>query len=113
MWEWQMIQATGLSPMIGQLYYFQNSAPEKPEFALKRYADEAMRLLAVADQRLKGRSYFVGDEISLADIGWIPVVAAVANYRLKLDGLDHLKKWCDMMTARPSVQKGMKLVAST
>ena len=109
MWQWQMVQATGLSPMIGQLYYFQHYSPEKPEFALKRYSDESMRLLTLADQHLKGRTYFVGDELTLADIGWIPVVAGVAGYGLKLDGLDHLQKWCDHMRARPAVQKGMKL----
>ncbi|MDI9408865.1 MAG: glutathione S-transferase family protein [Candidatus Pacebacteria bacterium] len=113
MWEWQMIQASGLSPMIGQLFYFMNYATEKPESVLKRYRDETMRLLALADQHLKGRSFFVGDEISLADIGWIPVVATVANSNLTIDGLDHLKAWCDRMTARPAVQKGMKLVASS
>ena len=54
---WTFFQAGGTGPMIGQWHHFNAAAPEKLPYAIKRYADESLRLLGVLDAQLKTRDF--------------------------------------------------------
>ncbi|MGI9026372.1 MAG: glutathione S-transferase N-terminal domain-containing protein, partial [Burkholderiaceae bacterium] len=50
--QWVMFQMGGVGPMLGQAHHFRLYAPEKIEYAIDRYTNEARRLYGVMDKRL-------------------------------------------------------------
>jgi len=106
--NWVFFQNAGLGPMQGQANHFVRYAPEKIKYGMDRYTNETRRLYGVLDKHLqKSKSGFiVGDHISIADIttvGWV-IWAAWAG--VEIDEFPALKKWEEMMSARPGVKKG-------
>src|ERR1700681_4919111 len=68
--QWLMFQMGGVGPMFGQVGFFHRFAGK--EFEDKgprdRYVAESRRLLAVLDQRLRGRAWIMGEQYTIADI---------------------------------------------
>jgi GST-like protein len=108
--QWLMFQMGGVGPMFGQAHHFRNYAPEKIEYAIKRYTREANRLYAVMDKRLSKAEYFAG-EYSIADIAIFPWTRSYANQGVNLDDYPHVKRWFDAINARPAVQRGVTVLA--
>jgi GST-like protein len=109
--EWLMFQMANVGPMLGQAGHFRNAAPEKIPYAIERYTNESRRLFNVLDKRLAEASY-VASDYSIADIATYPwVVAALKAQPEQLDSRPNLKRWIDALAARPSVQKGMAVMA--
>ena len=52
--QWLMFQKGHVGPMLGQAHHFRLYAPEKIEYAVNRYTNEAKRLYGVMDRRLAG-----------------------------------------------------------
>jgi GST-like protein len=71
--QWLMFQMAGIGPMQGQANVFYRYAPEKIEYAIKRYQRETKRLYRVLDTRLQDHE-FLADEYSIADIATWPWV---------------------------------------
>jgi GST-like protein len=65
--QWLMFQMGGVGPMLGQAHHFRLYAPEKIEYAINRYTNEAKRLYGVMDRRLGEAENFAGS-YSIADI---------------------------------------------
>ncbi|MBL0933058.1 MAG: glutathione S-transferase N-terminal domain-containing protein, partial [Alphaproteobacteria bacterium] len=55
--EWLMFQMGGVGPMLGQAHHFRIYAPEKIEYAVNRYTNEAKRLYGVMDKQLARHAY--------------------------------------------------------
>ncbi len=55
--QWLMFQMGGVGPMLGQAHHFRIYAPEKIEYAVERYTNEAKRLYGVMDKRLAKSKY--------------------------------------------------------
>jgi len=106
--QWLMFQMGGLGPMQGQAHVFFRYAPEKIEYAIKRYQGETARLYGILDARLKEREYLVG-EYSIADIATWPWVRLHGWAGVDIDALAHLKRWCETMEKRPAVQRGFEV----
>jgi GSH-dependent disulfide-bond oxidoreductase len=112
--EWLHWQIGGLGPMLGQLGYFANRAPEKLPHAIGRFSEESGRLFGVMNKRLEEVEYLGGD-YSIADIACYPWMIA-ATTMLKEPLADALEKaaavhaWMDRVGARPAVQRGMKVL---
>jgi len=51
--QWLMFQMGGLGPLLGQNHHFRIYAPEKIDYAINRYTNEAKRLYGVIDHQLK------------------------------------------------------------
>lgn len=105
--SWLMFIATGLGPFSGQAVHFQHMAPEKLPYAINRYRFEAKRHYQILDERLADRIYLVGDDYSIVDMaawGWIDRVTPVLGDG-ELDNYPNLKRWFDMVSARPAVAK--------
>jgi GST-like protein len=106
--QWLFWQAGGLGPMAGQLSHFVNYTKEDVPYARRRYADEYDRLLAVMDVRLRDREFLAGD-YSIADIASFPWVMPYRRLGNDLDKFQNLRRWFDVVKARPAVQAGVDL----
>jgi GSH-dependent disulfide-bond oxidoreductase len=108
--QWLMFQMGGVGPMLGQAHHFRLYAPEKIEYAINRYTNEARRLYGVMDRRLGEVEYFAG-EYSIADMAIFPWTRSHANQGVDLVNFPNVKRWFDALDARPAVQRGLKVLA--
>ena len=106
--QWLMFQMGGVGPMFGQVHHFLRAAKEQVPYAIQRYTTETRRLYSVLDGRLMNREY-LADEYSVADIATYPWVARYEWHKTNLDDYPHVKRWFDAISARPAVQRGMKV----
>jgi len=104
--QWLMFQMGGVGPMMGQANVFFRYAPEKIPYAIDRYQREARRLFEVMERQLKDHPYIANDEYSIADIALWCWVAGYEWSGVNIDGLPGVKRWLDLVGARPAVQKG-------
>jgi GST-like protein len=109
--EWLMFQMGGVGPMLGQAHHFRIYAPEKIEYAVNRYTNEAKRLYGVMDKRLAKSKYIGGAEYSIADIAIFPWLRSWKNQGIDWADYPHLKGWFDEIAARPAVQRGVAVLA--
>ena len=110
--EWLMFQMGGVGPMLGQAHHFRIYAPEKIEYAVNRYTNEAKRLYGVMDKRLAKSKYIAGPEYSIADIAIFPWLRSWKNQGIDWNDHPHLKGWFDEIAARPAVQRGVEVLAA-
>ncbi|WP_374590306.1 glutathione binding-like protein [Aquabacterium sp.] len=108
--EWLMFQMASLGPMLGQAHHFRIYAPEKIEYAINRYTNEAKRLYGVLDKRLAQSKYLAGDEYTIADIAVFPWLRSWKNQGIDWADYPHLKGWFDEIAARPAVQRGVEVL---
>ena len=110
--QWVMFQVGGVGRMMGQAMYFQRiAAPQghTDDFAIERYVAESRRLLEVIDGLLAGRSWFVGEQMTIADVAMYPWARSYPWAKVSIDGLGHLQRWFDRMEERPGVRRGVQL----
>lgn len=108
--QWLMFQMGGLGPMLGQAHHFRIYAPEKVEYAIKRYTNEAQRLYGVMDKRLAEVPYFAG-EYSIADMAIYPWTRSHANQGVDLATFPNVARWYEAIGARPAVQRALQVLA--
>ena len=106
--QWLMFQMGGVGPIFGQVHHFLRSAKEQVPYAIERYTRETRRLYGVLNERLKDRE-FLADGYSVADIATYPWVARFEWHKTDLNDFPHVKRWFDAISARPAVQRGMKV----
>ncbi|MFL6580378.1 MAG: glutathione S-transferase N-terminal domain-containing protein [Burkholderiales bacterium] len=106
--QWLMFQMGGVGPMFGQVHHFLRAAPEPVPYAIERYSKEARRLYGVMDKRLAGREWLTS-EYSVADIATYPWVARHEWHKVDLADFPNVKRWFEVISARPAVQQGMKI----
>lgn len=104
--QWLFWQTSYLGPMMGQLHHFVQYAPEKIDYAIKRYGDEAERLRRLFDQQIAGRDYIAG-EFSIADIACLPWLHMFRFKYPHQKPYPNLEAWISRMLERPAVQKGL------
>jgi GSH-dependent disulfide-bond oxidoreductase len=109
--QWLMFQMGGVGPMLGQAHHFRIYAPEKIDYAVKRYTNEAKRLYGVMDKQLAKQRYMAGSEYSIADIAIFPWLRSWKNQGIDWNDYPHLKGWFDEVGARPAVQRGIEVLA--
>jgi len=109
--QWLMFQMGGVGPMLGQAHHFRIYAPEKIEYAVNRYTNEAKRLYGVMDGQLATHRYIAGDEYTIADIAIFPWLRSWQNQGIDWADYPHLKKWFDEISARPAVTRGVQVLA--
>ena len=99
--EWLFWQMAGLGPMLGQNFHFSRYAPDKIDYAIKRYVNETNRLFGVLDRRLEGRAFIAGD-YSIADMACYPWIVPHEQLGQRIDDFPNLKRWFDTIAARPA-----------
>jgi GST-like protein len=109
--QWLMFQMGGVGPMLGQAHHFRIYAPEKIEYAVNRYTNEAKRLYGVIDKQLSQHAWLAGDSYSVADIATFPWLRSWQNQGVELDDYPHLKRWFNEIAERPAVKRGVEVLA--
>ena len=102
--QWLFWQMGGLGPMAGQNGHFNVYAPEKIPYAMERYTRETTRLYGVLNKRLADRKFIAGD-YSIADMASYPWIVPYKNHKQDINAFPHLKRWFDVVAARPAVVK--------
>ena len=105
--QWLFWRMGGLGPMLGQHLHFSAYAPEKLDYAIQRYAQEADRLYGVLDRRLDGREFIAGD-YSIADMASFPWVHRLSGEAPALEDTPNLKRWHDTIAARPATLRAFE-----
>ena len=108
--QWLMFQMASVGPMLGQAHHFRRYAPEKLEYAINRYTNEAKRIYGVIDKRLGEAKYLAGD-YSIADIATYPWLVPHSMQGQALEDFPNLKKWYDELRARPATQRGFAVMS--
>ena len=107
--QWLMFQMAHVGPMLGQAHHFRLQAKEKLPYAIERYEKEATRIYGVLERELTRREYLAG-EYSIADIATYPWIMRYFNFGVALEDYPALKRWADIIGARPAVQRGMDVL---
>ena len=110
--QWLMFQMGGVGPMLGQAHHFRIYAPEKIEYAVNRYTNEAKRLYGVMDKRLRESAYLASDEYTIADIATFPWIRSWKNQGVEMSDFPHVERWFQEISGRPAVTRGVQVLAS-
>jgi len=111
--QWMMFQMGGTGPMFGQYNHFANYAVEKIPYAIDRYTNEVRRLHRVLDKRLGETEYLAGPAYSMADIINFPWIRNPDRRNIDLADYPNLRRWHDLVAARPAVQRGVEVLAES
>lgn len=109
--QWLMFQMANLGPILGQAHHYRDAAPERVPYSIQRFTDEAGRLYGVMDRRLADEAFLAGPEYSIADMACWPWVRVHRYHGQQWADFPNVKRWFDVIAARPAVQEGMKLLA--
>jgi GST-like protein len=116
--QWLMFQMGGAGPMFGQMGFFVKFAGKDIEDPRprQRYVDESRRLIGVIEGRLKGRSYIMGDDYTIADIALWPWLRTVTGFygAGELVGIQDFPGVLDYINrceSRPASQKAVNIPA--
>jgi GSH-dependent disulfide-bond oxidoreductase len=109
--QWLMFQMGGVGPMLGQAHHFRIYAPEKIDYAVNRYTNEAKRLYGVMDKQLQTSRFIACDEYTIADIAIFPWLRSWQNQGIDWAEYPKLKQWFDLIAERPAVQRGVQVLA--
>lgn len=109
--QWLNWQMGGLGPMAGQNHHFNQFAPEKIPYAMKRYVDETARLYGVLERQLAGKEYVAGD-YSIADMAIYPWVLLHERQQMDMAQFPQIAAWLARVGARPAVQRAYAKAAA-
>jgi GST-like protein len=105
--SWMLFIASGIGPYSGQAVHFKHYAPEKIDYAIKRYQFEAERHWGIVNERLGKQKYMLGDTYGIVDInlwGWMRAAAYVLGEEA-WGRVPHVKRLFDEINARPAAAK--------
>jgi GST-like protein len=109
--SWLMFIASGVGPYSGQAVHFGHHAPKGLDYAVKRYDFEANRHWEILDGHAKTGPFLLGDRYTIVDMaawGWARAVPFVLGDQA-WETLPHLKRWFDLVNARPAAARAEAL----
>jgi len=109
--EWLMFQMGGLGPMLGQAHHFRAFAPQRVDYAIDRYSNEARRLYGVLDRRLASVEWLAGAEYTIADIASFPWCRSHERQGIDLAEFPNVSRWFAANENRPAVARGTAVLA--
>jgi GST-like protein len=109
--QWVMFQMGHIGPMLGQAHHFLGYAPEKIEYAMNRYKNEANRLYGVVERRLKESKFLACNEYTIADMAAMPWMRFPERQGVEIAEYPNVQRWRDGIAARPAVQRALQVLA--
>ncbi|MEK9671551.1 MAG: glutathione binding-like protein [Rhodospirillaceae bacterium] len=108
--QWLMWQMGGVGPMFGQAHHFRGYAPEKIQYGIDRYTNEAGRLYRIMDKQLGKHEYLAGSDYTIADMATFPWTRSIDRQGHSLKDFPNVKRWSDTLNARPALAKGVTIL---
>jgi GST-like protein len=111
MLSWMMFVATGIGPYSGQAVHFRHHAPKGLDYAVNRYAFEAIRHWSILDAQLAKHRYMIGDTYTIVDMavwGWARAVPYIMGPEA-WEKLPNVKRLLDEVNARPAAARAEAL----
>jgi len=93
--QWVMFQMGHIGPMLGQAHHFLRYAPQKIEYAMNRYRNEANRLYGVLERRLAESKFVACDEYTIADMAIMPWLRFPERQDVNIEQYPNVKRWRD------------------
>jgi len=109
--EWLMWQMGGFGPMPGQVHHFLTVNGDDQRYGLARYVKETRRLYGVLDRRL-AEAEFVAGPLSVADFAVLGWAWRHERHKVDLAEFPSVRRWFDLLMARPGVQRGFAVALS-
>lgn len=110
--QWLSFVAANVGPLFRGLFKFGAAMPDNNPAAVKFFMTEAEAAFAVIDGHLEDRAWLAGGEYSVADIAFYPVAATSAKQLPQgVAPYTNLRRWMDVVAARPAVVRGMAVLA--
>jgi GST-like protein len=109
--QWVMFQMGHVGPMLGQAHHFLGYAPEKIEYAMNRYKNEANRLYGVLERRLGESRFLACEEYTIADMATMPWLRFPERQGVDIEEYPQVRRWRDGIAARPAVQRALQVLA--
>ena len=104
--QWLMAQMGDIGPMLGQHHQFHHYNPGKSKFGEERFFNIAKRIYKDLDEHLSVADFLAGDNYSIADIATFPWIARHNWHDIGLKNYEHLSRWYQSISNRPTVKKG-------
>ena len=111
--QWLMFQMGSVGPMLGQAHHFRGYAPEKLQYAIDRYTNEAGRIYGVINKRLGESAWLAGDDYTIVDMATFPWLRSYERQGQVLEDFPNLKKWFETLEERPAVQRGVEVLSES
>ena len=105
--QWFTQAASDISGASMTIFRLEVTAPEKSTANVEYFKKRLLTAFLACDQALEGNDYLAG-ELSVADLMLYPSVALRRSLIDDAGGYDNLRRWADMMRARPAVERGMQ-----
>ena len=105
--KWLFWQMSSLGPMLGQYQFFHQYAEKRVPSAIERYKKETERLFSVLNKKLEDSQYISG-EYSIVDIACYPWILKYSFLELQIDNFPNLKRWIELLAARPAIIRAYK-----
>lgn len=106
-YSWLMMGISDLAPAGVYQFYFAVQAPEPDPDAADLFKSELVRYFSAMDKRLATAEY-LAEEYSIADIACFPFTSLLSTAMPEVVAdFANLRRWHDLVAARPAVQRGM------
>lgn len=101
---WSMVE---LQPPLVDIIIQMIFTPEEKRSltVIEKARERVPPMLGVLDQALAGKTYILGDHLSVADFNLISVISIAQAYEFDLKPYAHLGTWMKRMQERPSYKK--------
>jgi GST-like protein len=114
--QWTMFQTANISPIFGQVGFFHKYAGRQYEDKRPRdrYVAESRKLLEVLEARLATRTWIMGDEFTIADIGTFPMIRNLVGFYgagdlVGIQELPNVQRALAAFIARPAVMRAVNI----
>jgi GSH-dependent disulfide-bond oxidoreductase len=111
--QWVLWQTGNQGAKLGEQGHFRRAAMNADNgdlsYAVKRFDNEAHRLFGVMNLGLHGKDYLAAGEYTIADMICYPWSVGWQMRGLDIEEFPNVKRWLEMMAARPAVAKAMAL----
>jgi GST-like protein len=118
--QWVMFQTANISPIFGQVGFFHKFAGKDYEDKRPRdrYVAESRRLLDVLEARLATRTWIMGDDFTIADIGTFPMIRNLIGHYgagdlVGIQALPNVRRALAAFVARPAVMRAVNIPSRT
>ncbi|MGO1119493.1 glutathione S-transferase family protein [Rhodovibrionaceae bacterium A322] len=105
--QWMEWQTSTLYPPLRAAFVelIRTAAEDRDDMIVEAAEFDLAELWPLLDEELAGKSYVLGDELSLADMILGPTAYRYFNLDLYRPSLPHLEAWYDRLVARPAFRE--------